>query len=133
MASVSENIRIILNELDMSQTDFAEEIGVSTNYINMIVTGRRRSVSRHLARLIETLYGYSMYWILNGKGEKMANEVRYIGICNLKPLVEDLSGEEINQVYQFIEYRKKRNFKKQPNIEKVDNHRQRQWLERRLL
>jgi len=73
MAIVSDNLRIIINELNTSQTDFARRVGTSFGYINMVLNGRRVSISKTLALLIEEVFGYSADWLLKNKGQKMKN------------------------------------------------------------
>jgi transcriptional regulator with XRE-family HTH domain len=54
----------------MSQKDFSESLGTSFGYINMVINGRRESISRQLALLIEEKYGYCADWILYNEGDK---------------------------------------------------------------
>jgi len=73
MSIVSDNLRTVLNEQNISQTEFAKTVGITFTYINMILNERRCSISRTLALLIEEIYGYSADWLLKGDGDKMKN------------------------------------------------------------
>jgi transcriptional regulator with XRE-family HTH domain len=70
LSEVSDNLRTILKELNMSQMEFAQSVGTSNVYINMVINGKRGSISHPLAFLIEEKYGYSADWILYNDGEK---------------------------------------------------------------
>jgi transcriptional regulator with XRE-family HTH domain len=104
MSTLSDRFRIILNELNINQTEFAEEIGVSFGYINMVVNGRRSSISQRLARLIEELYGYSDDWLLDGFGEKKANSLNKNSIQHNEILerLKKLSNEELHLLFNYI-------------------------------
>jgi transcriptional regulator with XRE-family HTH domain len=106
MSVVSDTLRIILYELNISQTDFAGELGISFNYVNMILTGKRYTISGHLAKLIETVYGYSAHWILSGRGEKMAGAMDRNSpfMARMEKQVKNLSSGELDLVSDFISF-----------------------------
>lgn len=68
--TLGERIKIILSERNLKQIDFAETLGVSANYVNQLVNGKKLNISNTLAKLIEETYGYSTQWIITGEGEK---------------------------------------------------------------
>lgn len=70
--NLGDRLRIILKERNIKQVDFARTLGVSANYINLLISGKRGPISDTLAKLIEETYGYSAQWIMTGDGEKMA-------------------------------------------------------------
>jgi transcriptional regulator with XRE-family HTH domain len=104
MSKLSDRFKIILNELNVNQTKFAEDIGISFGYINMVVNGRRTSISQRLARLIEELYGYSADWLLDDFGEKKANSLNKNCIQNDEILerLKKLSNEELYLIFNYI-------------------------------
>jgi plasmid maintenance system antidote protein VapI len=65
---LSDRIRTIVSELDISQTQFADTLGVSFTYINCLINGKRGNISQSLAILIQKLYGYSARWLLFDEG-----------------------------------------------------------------
>ncbi len=69
---LGNRLRIILKERNIKQVDFAKALGVSANYINLLISGKRGPISDTLAKLIEETYGYSAQWIMTGEGEKIA-------------------------------------------------------------
>ena len=69
---ISERIKTILLERDAKQVDFAKTLGVSGNYVNQLVNGKKDNISNTLAKLIEEIYGYSAQWIMTGEGDKFS-------------------------------------------------------------
>ncbi|MDR0433510.1 MAG: LuxR C-terminal-related transcriptional regulator [Gracilibacteraceae bacterium] len=65
--ALSERIALILREQQLKNVDFAGVLGISANYVSLLVNGRKKMVSQPLARLIETTYGYRAEWVLTGK------------------------------------------------------------------
>lgn len=70
--TLGERIKVILSERNIKQIDFAQALGISANYVNQLVNGKKRNISDTLAKLIEETYGYSAEWIMTGEGEKSA-------------------------------------------------------------
>jgi len=64
--NLSERIRIIIKNEKLKQIEFARSLGVSANYINLIVNGKKTTISETLAKLIEEKYGYSAEWVIYG-------------------------------------------------------------------
>jgi transcriptional regulator with XRE-family HTH domain len=103
LSGVSDNLRAILHELNMTQANFAESVGTLASYINMIVNGRRSSISCPLAFLIEEKYGYSADWTLHNEGEKKVCPFKTQGLYkNLKTNINKLSFEDITKLFGFI-------------------------------
>lgn len=71
--TLGERIKIILSERNIKQVDFAAALGVSANYVNQLVNGKKVNISDTLAKLIEETYGFSSQWIINGEGEKYSS------------------------------------------------------------
>lgn len=67
---LAERIRQILRERNLRQVEFAKSVGVSANYIYLLTSGRKTSVSETLAKLIENIYGYSADWVRFGTKEE---------------------------------------------------------------
>ena len=70
--TLGERIKIILSERKLKQVDFAETLGVSANYVNQLVNGKKNNISDTLAKLIEETYGYSAQWIMTGYGDNIS-------------------------------------------------------------
>jgi transcriptional regulator with XRE-family HTH domain len=67
--TLSARFDYILRETGLKQTEFADEMGVTVNYVSMILNGVRKNISRGLANLIEAKYGFRAEWLLTGDGE----------------------------------------------------------------
>ena len=70
--TLGERIKVILSERNLKQVDFATTLGVSANYVNLLVNGKKDKISETLAKLIEETYGYSARWIMSGEGDKIS-------------------------------------------------------------
>lgn len=102
MTSLSQRIKTILDERKIKQVEFARTLGISANYVNQIVNGKKENVSDTLSKLIEERYGYSADWILTGNGEKLAaNEVSAEKTAIIKKILK-MSESEIKAVQAFI-------------------------------
>ena len=68
--SLGQRVQTILKERKIKQVEFARTLGISANYVNLIVNDKKETISDTLAKLIEERYGYSAQWILDGSGKK---------------------------------------------------------------
>jgi transcriptional regulator with XRE-family HTH domain len=97
---------MIVNELNISQTKFADTLGVSFTYINCLINGKRGNISHALAILIQKTYGYSADWILSEEGDFLKKSIRR----NLKSrtkliaVLNTFTKEELDLVIDHIEY-----------------------------
>jgi plasmid maintenance system antidote protein VapI len=103
---ISDRLRTIVCDLNISQTRFAASLGVSFTYINCLINGKRGNISQSLAILIQYIYGYSAQWLLYEEGNALKKIIhrtldtrpRLIAILNT------LTKEEIDLVLEHIEY-----------------------------
>jgi transcriptional regulator with XRE-family HTH domain len=103
---LSDRLRTIVSDLNISQTKFANALGVSFTYINCLLNGKRGNISQSLAILIQCIYGYSAQWILFEEGSvlkkiiqrTLKTRTRLISVLNT------LTKEEIDMVIEHIEY-----------------------------
>lgn len=72
--ALSQRIKFILKEQNLKQTELAQALGVSSNYISLLAGGKKTAVSLTLAKLIEALYGYSAQWVLYGENSRFERE-----------------------------------------------------------
>lgn len=49
---------------------FARALGISANYVYLLTSGRKTTISETLAKLIESIYGYSADWVRFGAREE---------------------------------------------------------------
>lgn len=71
--TLGDRLHIILKERNIKQVEFAKVLGVSANYVSLLISGKRGPISDTLAKLIEETYGYSAQWVMNGEGEKLSS------------------------------------------------------------
>ena len=98
--TLAERLTYIVEQSGLKQTAFAKSVGVTPNYISMIMHGKKDLISPTLAMLIQFLYGYSANWLLNGIGPMM-DKKSYIKRINEK--LENLTPEEIEKVDHYLE------------------------------
>ena len=99
---LSERFKTILNESGLTQRDFASTLGITENYISLLINGKKEKISETLAFLIQEKYGYSAEWILTGKGDKFINTKNSFIKQKTIAAVKSLSDEEIKAVMAFI-------------------------------
>lgn len=68
---VSENIRTLRKAFRLSQSEFAERVGVSRSVVNNLELGLIQNLEAKmpLLRLISKEFGVDLDWLLNGEGE----------------------------------------------------------------
>ncbi|KTJ39829.1 repressor [Klebsiella aerogenes] len=66
MSGMAERIRQLLAREGLKQKDLAEQLSTSAQTVNNWI--KRDSISREAAQQISERYGYSLDWLLNGKG-----------------------------------------------------------------
>ena len=103
---LSDRLRTIVCDLDISQTKFADTMGVSFTYINCLINGKRENLSQSLAILIQQIYGYSAQWLLYEEGSVLKKIIRRT--LKTRPqlinILNTFTKEEINMVLDHIEY-----------------------------
>lgn len=101
MSTLAERMEIIIDECGIKQTVFAKSVGVTPNYISMIIHAKKELISPTLALLIEYIYGYSHEWILSGEGDKYNREKLKKRIIKK---IEDSSYDEnqLNELDEFL-------------------------------
>lgn len=100
--TLGQRIGCILNEKSLKQVDFANTLGITSNYVNLLVNGKKVTISDTLAKLIEETYGYSSKWVKDGAGEKLvANDLTHIKLETIKK-IKKLSDNEVAAVLAFI-------------------------------
>lgn len=68
--NLSDRVRIIIEENNLKQKEFAKSINVTESYISKLLRGES-GLSNSTAMLIEERYGYSDDWIITGKEPKL--------------------------------------------------------------
>jgi transcriptional regulator with XRE-family HTH domain len=114
--SVSERIRIILEEKQLNQKQFAASIFVTGGYISRLLKGEM-GISNTTALLIERIHGYAKDWVLHGKEPKLTDHRpdRELTPTQKKIIaeIEKMSDDELFFIATYIEALKKKKAKEQ--------------------
>jgi transcriptional regulator with XRE-family HTH domain len=102
LETLASRIRWIIRERRIKQADFARALGISANYVYLLTSGRKTSISEMLARLIESTYGYSAEWVMTGESSE-SNETAYRDLKNdTIQKVSRMDDAELQAVAAFI-------------------------------
>ena len=97
--NLSKRIKKILFEQNLKQKELASALGVSGNYISLLVNGKKTNVSLTLAKLIESLYGYSANWVLTGDFSENMDDIRNAAIEKIM----EMNTDELLRLKKFID------------------------------
>ncbi len=102
LETLASRIRWIIVERQIKQADFARALGISANYVYLLTSGRKTSMSETLARLIESTYGYSVRWLLTGERSE-STETAYGDLkSDTIQKVKGMDKEDLRAVAAFI-------------------------------
>ena len=102
--TLGKRIECILSECRIKQVEFAAELGVSANYVNQLIKGKKTGISTPLARLIQEIYGYSAQWVMTGTGEKRSFSALSASRQKLIEKVLKMSDEDLAVLLSFASY-----------------------------
>jgi len=96
--TLAERIKIIIKEQNLKQSEFADALGVSANYISLLVTGRKNNVSLTFAKLIDALFGYPAKWVLTGEFDENDSNIRH----RIIQIISKMPENELLKLEQFL-------------------------------
>lgn len=99
--TLGDRLRIILKERGIKQVEFAKVLGVSANYVSLLISGKRGPISDTLAKLIEETYGYSAQWVMNGEGEKLSSPSLSATKIEFLKKIQKMPDDEITALLAF--------------------------------
>ncbi|CUN04738.1 helix-turn-helix domain-containing protein [Turicibacter sanguinis] len=100
--TLQDRIKVILSEKNLKQTEFANSLGISANYVNLLVNGKKNNLSETLAKLIEETYGYSSEWILTGNGNMyITTDLNSLKLETIKK-IKKMSDSEVAALLAFM-------------------------------
>ncbi len=67
LSTLAGRIRWIIAENGLKQAEFARAMGISANYVYLLTSGKKKTVSKALAKLIGVTYGVSPQWLTKGE------------------------------------------------------------------
>ena len=100
--TLGQRIQAILAERKVKQVDFAKTLGISANYVNLLVNGKKTTISDTLAKLIEESYGYSSQWILTGDGAKLAVDEITADKSEVLKKIQKMSDRDVKAALAFV-------------------------------
>ena len=100
--TLGQRIKLILKEQKIKQIDFAKSLGISANYVNLIVNEKKDTISDTLAKLIEETYGYSYQWILNETGDKLSKNDLTVEKTEIIKKIKKMSDNEVKAILAFV-------------------------------
>lgn len=114
---LAERIKFVIKESGLNQKQFAERINVSDGFVSKLLKGACK-ISNTTAIAIETEFGFSKYWLLEGKGPKLKEkkELKPIQKSIIYDVENILTEEELKALYAYIEVQKKMKSEKDINV-----------------
>ena len=100
---VCDRLKILLNELNISQRQFAMKINLDAGYFSKIMRGKVNPPDRILL-LIENVFNVNKDWLENGQGEIFSNQGISLAKKQILESIDSLSDEQVNAVSSFIKY-----------------------------
>jgi len=100
--TLGQRVQTILKERKIKQVEFARTLGISANYVNLIVNGKKETISDTLAKLIEESYGYSAQWVLDGSGKKLSTNELTAEKSEILKKIQKMSNAEVRAVLAFV-------------------------------
>jgi DNA-binding CsgD family transcriptional regulator/plasmid maintenance system antidote protein VapI len=98
---MSDRISQILREQKLKHVNFAKTLGISANYVSLLVNGRKENISLLLAKLIESTYGYRAEWVMMGEEPIHAPSNADIREAAMDRL-QQMDAEELSAVAAYI-------------------------------
>lgn len=100
---ICNRLKILLDELNISQRQFAIKINLDPGYFSRIVQGKVNPPDRILL-LIENVFNVSKDWLENGQGEIFSNQGISLTKKQVLESIDSLNDEQVNAVSSFIKY-----------------------------
>ena len=100
---IHERLKILLEELHISQRQFAMKIHLDSGYFSKIIHGKVNPPDRILL-LIENVFHVNKDWLENGQGEMFSDQGISLAKKQVLESIDSLSDEQVNAVSSFIRY-----------------------------
>lgn len=100
--TLGQRIKCVLEDKSIKQVEFAKALGISSNYVNLLVNDKKTNISDTLAKLIEETYGYSSQWIMNESGEKLTSNDLSTAKQETIKKIKRMSDSEVNAILAFV-------------------------------
>lgn len=100
---IHDRLKILLNELNISQRQFAMRINLDPGYFSKIMRGKVNPPDRILL-LIENVFNVNKDWLENGQGEIFSNQGMSLSKKQVLESIDALNDEQVHAVSSFIKY-----------------------------
>lgn len=100
---IGERLKILLNELNMSQRQFALKINLDPGYFSKIIQNKVSPPNRILL-LIENVFNVNKQWLENGEGDIFTTQGASLAKKQVLESIASLNDEQIYAVSSFIKY-----------------------------
>lgn len=100
---ICDRLKILLDELNISQRQFAMKINLDAGYFSRIMNGKVNPPDRILL-LIENVFNVNKDWLENGQGDVFSNQGISLAKKQVLESIDALDEEQINAVSAFIKY-----------------------------
>ena len=100
---ICDRLKILLDELNISQRQFAMKINLDAGYFSKIMNGKVNPPDRILL-LIENVFNVNKDWLENGHGEIFSDQGISLAKKQVLESIDTLSDEQVNAVSSFIRY-----------------------------
>lgn len=100
---ISERLKALLNELNISQRQFAMKINLDAGYFSRIMQGKVNPPDRILL-LIENVFNVNKKWLEEGEGEMFSTQGTSLAKRQVLESIDALNDEQVNAVSSFIKY-----------------------------
>lgn len=100
---VSERLKILLKELNISQRQFAIRINLDPGYFSKIVQGKATPPDRILL-LIENVFHVNKRWLEYGEGEIFSTQDVSPARRQVLEAIGTLNDDQVHAVSSFIRY-----------------------------
>jgi len=100
---ICDRLKILLEELNISQRQFAMKINLDAGYFSRIMQGKVTPPDRILL-LIENVFNVNKSWLENGEGDIFSNTGISLAKKQVLESIDTLTDEQVNAVSSFIKY-----------------------------
>lgn len=100
---ICERLKTLLNELGISQRQFAMRIHLDPGYFSKIIQGKVNPPNRILL-LIENVFNVNKTWLESGEGEIFSNQGISLTKKQVLESIDTLNDEQVNAVSSFIKF-----------------------------
>ena len=96
-----KRLEILMEHFGMNASSFADKIGVQRSSISHLLSGRNKPSLDFVMKILDIFPDINLYWILNGKGNLLKDEVDFLETFQSKKeedhtpiLTPDLASEK---------------------------------------